>query len=202
MTKLFKQTTTEQQTNALAHFIPDGKGWSAKFIEGKTFRQLIKGLSGEYNSIHRSMNDLSEDYDINSTTELLERWESALGIPDGCFNATGSVAERRLHVLIKFAKMNVQTNADFVELASLLGFTDVVITPLRDKAFPPYDVPFIPQSAPESRFRVEVRGTGVAGNVPPYDVPFIPGGGEAVILQCIFEICRPANVEFVYVNTN
>lgn len=200
MTKLFKQIELVQQIDALAKFLPEGSAFMSKFIDGSNFRNLLTGFSYEAARIYESMNNLSEDYDLDVTDELLERWESAVGIPDHCFPGNGTKAERRLHVLIKFAKMNVQTHDDFIELAELLGFTDVTITPYQELSFPPYDVPFIPIKAPESRFLVKVTGTDVAGNVPPYDVPFTPGGGASEILQCIFDICRPANTIFRYFN--
>lgn len=202
MSKLFKQKSLEDQTNSLALFFPEGKTFESKNISLSILRLYLEGLSGELKRVYDGMNDLSCDYDITQTTELLPNWESAVGIPDECFPGTGTLAERRNHVLIKFAKMNVQTAEDFQDLAVALGFTDVIVTPLQDVAFPPYDVPFTPTLAPSSRFIINVVGTNVVSEVPAYDVPFTPAANSSSILQCVFDIVKPANCIVNYINSN
>lgn len=198
--KLFSVHTKEQQTNSLAAFYPAGSAFESANTEGSVFGDFTEGLSCEIKRVYDDINNLSEDYDILVTDELLSRWENAVGIPDDCFPGTGTKAERRSHVLLKFANMNVQTASDFEELAVLLGFADVTVTPLQDLAFPPYDVPFIPASAPSSRYTILVKGSNVVSNVPPYDVPFIPSSSNQNILSCIFDKIKPANVKIIYVN--
>lgn len=198
--KLFSERTKEEQTNSLAAFYPLGKAFESANTEGSVFSDFTEGLSCELKRGYDDMNDLSEDYDILVTDELLSRWEGAVGIPDDCFPGTGDKAERRLHVLLKFAKMNVQTATEFEELAILLGFPDVTVTPLQDLAFPPYDVAFTPTSAPESRFIILVKGTNIVSDVPPYDVPFTPAANNQSILACIFNIVKPVNVQIIYAN--
>ncbi len=199
--KLFSDQSKEQQSNSLASFFPAGSAFESVNLEDSVLENFIEGLSCEIKRVYDDMNDLSEDYDILVTDELLSKWESAVGIPDDCFLGNGDKAERRLHVLLKFAKMNVQTASEFQELAVLLGFSDATVTPLNAAAFPPYDVPFIPISAPDSRYTIVVRGANVVSGVPPYDVPFTPSSNNQSILSCIFDIVKPANVQIIYVNT-
>lgn len=202
MTKLFKDKSTEDQANSLALFLPEGKTFDSKAESTSTLRKFLEGLSGELKLVYDGMSDLSQDYNINECTELLTRWESAVGIPDECFKGTGTVEERRTHVLLKLAKMNVQTVEDFVELAETLGFTGIEITPLQDVALPPYDVPFTPTSAPGSRYVILVNGLNVVIGVPPYDVPFTPSSQGSSLLQCVFDKVKPVNVRAVYSNSN
>ena len=75
-------------------------------------------------------------WDAWTKTELLTRWESAVGIPDSCFPGTGTIDERRAHVLLKLAKMNVQTAEEFVTLGISLGFLDIKVFPLQEVSFP------------------------------------------------------------------
>ena len=200
MTKLFSDKTLEDQENSLALFMPEGDIFASKNEETSVFRKFIQGLSGELKRVYDGMNDLSEDYDINLTTELITNWESAVGIPDDCFPGTGDIATRRTHVLLKFAKMNVQTTDDFVNLAVSLGFTDVQIFQLQENALPPYDVPFNPTVGPGSRFIISVIGTDVISDIPPYDVPFTPSSNNSSILACVFDSVKPANVQVIFAN--
>lgn len=198
--KLFSVRTKEQQTNSLAAFFPLGSVFESVNTEGGVLGDFTEGLSCEIKRVYDDTNNLSEDYDILVTDELLSRWESAVGIPDDCFSGIGTKAERRLHVLLKFANMNVQTASDFEELAVLLGFADVTVIPLQDLAFPPYDVAFTPTGAPASRFTMLAKGTNVISDVPPYDVPFTPSANNQSILACIFDKVKPVNVQIIFAN--
>lgn len=202
MTKLFKDKDEEAQANSLAQFLPLGTVFDSKNETTSVLRKFLEGLSGELKRVYDGMNDLSADYDINNTIELLTRWESAVGIPDDCFLGIGTIEERRTHVLMKLAKMNVQTAQEFVTLGIALGFTDVQVFPLQDVSLPPYSVPFIPSSLPPSRFTILVTGSDIVTDLPPYDVPFTPASENSSILQCVFEKVRPANVQTIFVNTN
>lgn len=198
--KLFSSQSKEQQTNSFGAFFPLGKAFESANQPDTTLGDFIEGLSCEVKRVYDDLNNLSEDYDILVTDELLPSWEAAVGIPDDCFPGNGTKDDRRAHVLVKFAKMNVQTAAEFVELGVLLGFPDVTVVPLQDFAFPPYDVPFTPTSAPEARFTILVTATDIISNLPPYDVPFTPGASNQSILECVFDIIKPANTKITYAN--
>ena len=198
--KLFSNRTKEQQTNSLTAFYPAGSAFESANTEGSVFGDFNEGLSGEIKRVYDDMNNLSEDYDILVTDELLPQWENAVGIPDECFPGTGTKAVRRSHVLVKFAKMNVQTAAEFEALGVALGFADISVKPLRDNALPPYDVPFFPTSLPNSRYVIVVQGSNIVANIPPYDVPFTPASNTQSILSCVFNKVKPANVKIIFGN--
>jgi len=198
--KLFKSKSAEQHQSNLAAFLPSGSAFFSAGVTTSNFGKLITGLAGELKRAYDDVNNISEDYDILVTDELLSRWESALGIPDGVFPATGTNAERRLNVLLKFAKMNVQTAIQMAELAVALGFTDVYIRALQDTAYPPYDVPFIPSSTPDSRYIIVIFATDGVTNFPPYDVPFTPSAINTSLLSLVMEIVKPANTQIIYGN--
>jgi len=198
--KLFKTTTAQEQSNNFAAFFPQGKAFCSINNPSSNFGKFIDALAIELKRVYDDLNNVSEDYDILVTDELLSRWESAVGIPDNCFSATGSKAERRLHVLLKFAKMNVQTAPQMVQLAVALGFTDTTIQPLQQNALPPYNVPFIPSTSPGSRYVIVVNATNAINNLPPYDVPFTPAADNTSLLNCIMNVVKPANTEVIFGN--
>ena len=200
MTRLFPDKTVDQQANSLASYLPGGRNFEAKNVEDTNLRNLLIGLAGEKSRVDTLMNDISEDHEITAATNFIEQWESAVGIPDECIGNTGTLEQRRNNVLLKLTKLNVQTVEDFIEVAELLGFENVEVFPLQDVAFPPYDVPFIPTSAPESRFIIVVKAENLILSVPPYDVPFTPGSALQSLLVCVFETIRPANVDFLFIN--
>jgi len=200
VTRLFEDKTSTEQANSLALFLPEGKAFDSKNESTSVLRKFLDGLSEELKRVYDGLSDLSEDYDINSTTELITNWESAVGIPDDCFLGVGTLEERRVHIILKLAKMSVQTGADFVELAVALGFLDAQVIPLQETALPPYSIPFIPTSVPGSRFTIVVFGTDVVSDVPPYDVPFTPAANNKSVLKCVFDTVKPANVNVIFVN--
>ncbi len=197
--RLFKTHSKKNHADSLANYLPNSRIFSpAKFIDDSNLRQLLIGLAGELVRSEKNASDLYAERDIETTTNLIDEWESALGIPDGIFPGDGTLAERRQHVLAKFT-MSVQTIADFQMIAEILGFDDVTLTPLADTLYPPYDVPFFPVELDEAMFVVIVRGTNILLAVPPYDVPFDVVFGSSV-LQDLFDTLKPANVKFIYEN--
>lgn len=192
--KLFEDKTKEEHAISLAAFMPLGVAFEDKVDNEEVYGQFIEALACEVKRSYDSMNDLSEDYDILVTDELLEQWESAVGIPDGCFPATGTRAERRLHVLIKFAKMNVQTAEEFIELIELLGFS-VELTPGADiGVFPlPFPIEFFGTAA-QARYTIVVYLDSNNAVFPlPFPIEFASSANA--IVECVLNLAKPANVE-------
>lgn len=199
--KLFKTKTDIQHQQSVASFFPPGNAFANVFNPDTNLGKLITGLAAQIKRMYDDINNISKDYDILVTEAFLSRWESALGIPDAIFpgNTVGD-NERRLDILIKFAKMNVQTAQDMVVLIQSLGFQNVDIQPLNQVAFPPYSVPFFPVSPPESRFVISIAASGVFLDVPPYNVPFTPSSNSGGVLNQLMQIVKPTNVEIVFRN--
>lgn len=193
--RLFKLHTQKQHANSLASYLPNDRLFSGKLNDESELRKLLTGLAEELQRAERYTSDFFEQRDIEKTTDLIEEWESAVGIPDGCFTNDGTIEERRNHVLIKLAQ-SIQTTKDFERIGELLGFQYLSVIPLLSSDNPP-----IPIELPKARFIVLVTGVGVAPKNPPYTVPFIPSKGDSLI-QCLFERIKPANVRFIYREDN
>lgn len=198
MAKLFKSKTLNQHTSSLTSFLPAGDVFLSANIPDSNLGKLMTGFASELKRVFDDINDLSEDYDIVLTSQLLSRWEAAVGIPDSIFPGDGGEITRRLHALIKFAKMHVQTAQQMATLVTALGFQDVDIQPLNNLAYPPYNVPFFPVDNPGSRYIITIYASGIFLEVPPYDVPFTPAANNGGVLNLILELVKPQNVQILF----
>lgn len=135
--QLIKDKTLEESADGLTSFMPGGRPFLAARLPGTKLRGLLLGLGNELLRAESTLNEMVKEHDIRTTTNLIEEWERALGIPDCCFSGTGTIEERRLHVLTKLASMSVQTAQDFIDLAQLFGFV-VEITPGADPGIFPF----------------------------------------------------------------
>jgi hypothetical protein len=197
----FRSHTLEEHARVLGQYLPNDRLFAGKNIDNDDLRNLLLGLGGEPQRVDELFQVVWDNTNILTTNDeaFMSKWESAVGIPDECFSVAEDFEERRNNVLIKLRSLNLLTNQDFVDLAALLGFT-VTITPLSEQLFPPYDVPFIPVGA-RSRFVAVVKGEDLEDtNFPPYAVPFTPTEVNSIV-RCLFDILKPANVIYVYINS-
>ena len=191
---------TEEHADALADYMPNGRLFEAKKIGNSNYRQLLRGIAGELFTAEGYLVSLNDEYLPDQTVLFIEEWESALGIPDDCFNADGTTDERRTNILTKLAALGVQAAQDFIDLALVFGKI-VEISSLAEEAFPPFSVPFSPSSFPDARFIIVVTGENLLSSAPPYDVPFDLIVGESV-LECVFKKLKPANCGILFRNSN
>ena len=197
---LFKTKTATEHTTSLASFMPGGRPFLAAKIEGSTLRKMLAGLALELAREDTTLNDITYEHDISQTTQLIEQWESALGIPDDCFNNTGTLLERRRNVIIKLSS-SLQTAQDFIDLAAVLGFVIQIKTGSERGIFPfnnTFPIYFFdtPQSA---RFtEIFFVYTVSLPNVFPLDFPINFNGNATDLLKCLFTCMSPANVLVIF----
>ncbi len=205
--------TRDEQTNSLANYFPPGRAFASVNAEGTVARALLAGLSGELVRSEALVEEFRDQIIPDKTVLYVDEWERALGIPDDCFQGTGSLDERRADVLAKLASLGVQTNEDFRRLAlQAYGVELTLVNPSRstDNIFP---YVFNPTGEPdpnndggsfvfnlsdrEARFQLVI----VYNNLPtavvfPYTFPMPFGTREQAIIECLFTKLRPANVGF------
>ncbi len=190
-----------QHARALAAYLPNGKMFEAKNIQGSNFNQLLRGIAGEMRTVQGFLGTLAAEYFPDNTVLFLDEWERALGIPDDCFDGTGSADERRTHILVKLASLGIQTAQDFIDLAALFGAV-AAVTPGADTAAPsvfPMVFPLILDGpADELRFTIIVRLTAPDVDRFPLQFPFTFGSRLATILECLFNKLKPVNCRVVF----
>jgi uncharacterized protein YmfQ (DUF2313 family) len=196
--QLFDPKTNEEHTQSIANLLPSDPVFLSKNLNDSNFRQYLRIFAPEMSRFEDVMLEISREHDINEASVYLKDWETAVGIPDDCFFGNGTLEERRLHVIIKLACMNVDSDQDIIDLAAKLGKT-ITIRPISDNVLPPYTIPMIPTALPEARFVWLITGDNVQPAYPPYAIPHSLEVGD-VILTCVIEKIKPAYVRVVFSN--
>lgn len=196
--RLFKNNNLDETTNSLAAFMPGGRVFAGKNRDGATLRKYLTGLAIELKRVEEMMNLISHEYDITVTTEFINEWESAVGIPDDCFDGTGTLEDRRKAVLAKFALMNLTTEQDFIDLAALFGVNITITTGIDEIRFP-FTFPVLMFSTEKAaRFTMLIEFDTVLETFPfTFPIPF--GEGIIGLIRCLFDKLKPANVRIIYI---
>ena len=82
MTNIFTAPTGAETAQQMADACPDGRAWAAKNIDDTNMRKLINSLSPAQNRTQQQIQLLDEQFRIEQTTDLLEDWETSVGLPD------------------------------------------------------------------------------------------------------------------------
>jgi len=167
--------TIAEHANSLAAYLPGGRLFESAYIDGSKFRQFLVGLSSELANAEALTKEYQDQYSPETTTDFIEEWESALGIPDSCFSGSGTITERRRDVMVKLAALGVQTELDFLALALKFGVTVDIIAGSEVGTFP-YTFPMtFFSSERHARFTLVVDFTVTAASRFPLTFPFVFG---------------------------
>ncbi len=194
----FTPRTLEQNADSFSNFLPTGLLWTAAFTENTIFRNFIKGAAIEMGRWQETLQKVALEYIPNMQTSFIPEWEQTLGIPDSCFSITNQTdAIRRRNILIKFTCMNLQTEADYIKLATSLGLSiQIVPYDLTGVGFP-YTFPFS-FFDPAFDWKIIIF-TEIAG-VFPYTFPmtFDTSDPDVALFECIVNKQKPAHTEVTF----
>lgn len=175
---------------------PTGRVWADKSNTDSDFGKLILALSKEFFASSAFIEKISKELDINQTVDLIERWEKSVGIPDDCFTGEEDLPTRRMNVLQKLTNFGgVQTKQDFIDLAALYGFSIAISSIGSGFVFPlPFPLNFFDGDGTAARHTMIVTLPATSSIFPlPFPLNFASTSGS--ILECIFPLLAPANVE-------
>lgn len=198
----FSRRDIDEYTDSLAAYLPGGELFSAKNINGSNLRSMLRGLAWELYRANGYLREYSSDVIPDQTYKLIDEWESALGIPDGCFSGDGTIDERRDAVLLKLASLGIQTAADFVNLAQSIGYTVSVKAAAPYAIFPMIFPILLIDSPKTARFTILVEYSTAGSVYPPaifpLTFPFVFGGAQLGVMECLFRRLKPANCDIVF----
>lgn len=192
--------TLNEQVKTLAHYFPSGRAFGATSVEGTIAHDLLVGFAQELLRADVLLKEFRDEILPDETVFFLDEWESAVGIPDDCFLATGTEVIRRRDVLIKLVSLGAQTKADFVTIANLIGL-DVTITGGSVHGAFPFVFPIILfPSGNIARHTIVVDVVLPVGLFFPFTFPIQFGNADTVLLECLFNKIKPANVDVLFTN--
>lgn len=197
---IFSMHTVEQHAQSTAHHMPNGEAFEAKNIDCSNMRKFLRGLSHELQRNEQYLIDFYQEFFAPCTEQFITEWEMALGIPDDCFTETTElpIEQRQLHVFVKLACMNIQTDQDFIDLADKFGITVTVSNAELLSTFP-FTFPLIfVNSVKESRFYIVINFIGVEVEVFPLTFPITFGDARIALLECLYRQLVPANCEVIF----
>lgn len=196
----FKEKTREEVVQIFANFIIDGYAQLNKNNPNSNMRKLMTGLMGGVEPVYFFIALIAYELNINNSFYLLEYWEKMVGIPDKCFPGNGTVEERRSHVIVKLALMNVQTADDIIKLLNLLGY-EAEITPAIDRAVFPIEFPyyfFANNYQARSTIIIRIFGTGLSNVRFPLPFPIQFTSLQQSIAECVIDKIKPAHIHVIY----
>ena len=113
------------------------RGFAWLFTPSNPLTLLLNSLSWEFARVEERAFKFLDEQDPNMTFEMLERWETVLGIPDECTptDVTPSIFDRRVRVLQKLTTGGGQSPAFYKLIAKQLGYDADVIDVKNFKDF-------------------------------------------------------------------
>lgn len=122
--------TVAQYVAHLQALLPQGPAWPREPDSVTT--KLLQGLAEELARLDARFDDLVEETDVRTATELLTEWERVLGLPDDCLAGQDlSLIERRRLAQQRLVEQGGQSAGYFIGLAALLGQPGCTVTEFR-----------------------------------------------------------------------
>ena len=195
MAKIF---SLEDHRLALSDYLPDGRTFEAKNIEGSNVKQLTEGLSGQNKAAQDFICTLENEYIPDITTLFLDEWEQALGIPDDCFAGTGTDDDRRRDILTKLSALGAQTVEDFENVAEILGVEVEIFSGIDGIMVLPFTLgaSIFFGDITSARYTIFVNITLPDRFTYIFPIKF---GSEVIsLLECLFNKMKPANCQVLF----
>lgn len=107
----------------LAHLqalLPPGAAWSRE--PGATLTKTLLAQADGLSRVDERTEQMLDELDPRSTTEMIADWERVTGLPDACMGPANTLAERRARVLQQLRTLGGQSRQYFIDVAAALGF--------------------------------------------------------------------------------
>ena len=199
---MLKKRTQPQQADILAQYLRDDNLHEAKNRDDSTLRKILLGLASEWLNFRDKINEVVNEYNPQKTTALIQEWEEFVGIPDDCIPVASTIEQRRLNVLLKLSGINVTTEKQFKNVASILGYNIEVSNGVSTSTFP-LTLPFLLISEASAPFTIVITlPSSIKPNGFPLTFPFTLTSQQPAILDCLFNKLKPANTQLFFRYSN
>ena len=191
--------------NKIIELLPDSILFKAKNKVNSNLHKALNSFNSEQeDKIKPLLDEFAKEYSPFTTTDLLSRWEAAVGIPDDCFSVAGtSVEQRRNNVIVKLISRGASSNEDYARILELLGVTNFRIINGRASGVFPLTFPItIEESmlAAVSSITLQLPEEMRPGSTYPLTFPAQFGTLDSSVIECYMRKIIPANysVKFEY----
>lgn len=89
----------EKFAQALQYLLPQGFAWPRH--PDSTLMRVLRGIAASFDDLHRSTDSCVEQWQPHATVNRLAEWEEATDLPDTCFGAAQTDAQRRKLLLAR-----------------------------------------------------------------------------------------------------
>jgi uncharacterized protein YmfQ (DUF2313 family) len=114
--------TGDDYADAMQSLLPQGQAWPRDW--GGTLMKVVRGLCGIWGDFELSASLLLEqESDPRRTIQMLPDWERNWGLPDPCYSAPQSIAERQLALVMRMTMLGAQSREFFISVAAMIGYT-------------------------------------------------------------------------------
>jgi uncharacterized protein YmfQ (DUF2313 family) len=118
-----------QYRQQLAALLPRGILWDSLREPGKLFSVLLEALAVEFYRVDSRCDDLIDESDPRSMSELLPEYEAFYGLPDVCLGDTEqSLSQRREQLYARMTSAGGQSRPVMISLAESMGYAPATIT--------------------------------------------------------------------------
>lgn len=117
----------EHYRDQLRRLLPPGLIWPDS---RSNLSSLFLALAPALSNVHNRLLELIEEVDPRTSTELVDEWIRALGLPDPCLELPPTLQERRDLIVEKLASGGGQDRQFYIDLATRLGYA-ITITEFK-----------------------------------------------------------------------
>jgi uncharacterized protein YmfQ (DUF2313 family) len=118
---MVERATAADYYSLLLKLRPTGPAWA---VDDAFWLAIADDLT----RVHNRALDLFEEGDPRTTLDLLARWETTAGLPDGCLSAAATtLQERRRALVYKLTSRGGQSIAFFRSIIAALGYQATII---------------------------------------------------------------------------
>jgi uncharacterized protein YmfQ (DUF2313 family) len=117
--------TADAYLAQLQQLLPPGLAWPRE--PDAVLTKLLASIADGLARVDARAVRLMVETDSRSTLELIEEWETAVGLPDACIGPLDDIAERRDLATRRHTDDGGQSVAHFVALAAALGYEITIV---------------------------------------------------------------------------
>jgi len=119
----------EDYAEAMQALLPIGQAWPRH--QDSVLMKVVRGLTRIWGDFElRASHLLEQESDPRITVELLPDWERNWGLPDPCYEAPQSIADRQFALVQRMTIEGSQSREFFIKIAADIGYT-ITITEYR-----------------------------------------------------------------------